>query len=282
MRRPRAFSLVELLTVILIIGVLMGLLIPALAGARRAAQRIQCASNLRQLDAAMMNYAAEFKGYFPGNVGSLDLVWYNRYAIGRYVKAPYEMSNSEQCVGSVFVCPSDLPGAQRCYSMNIYASSMVSPFVQQALDRDPPMGRLWKSSVGNSSSMILLIESFSQEDWPAEHMANNIGVGRTGEWASPAVVGFVGASPGGRFIGGGPEVPARFGFCESQICYFRHRLPRQPGTLGNATGQLHIAFADGHVSLHTEKDLVDSNGRSKFVAMWSPNDREIEDAVGTP
>jgi prepilin-type N-terminal cleavage/methylation domain-containing protein/prepilin-type processing-associated H-X9-DG protein len=280
-RGLRGFTLIELLTVVMIIGVLIALLIPALAGARRAAQRTQCASNLRQLCAAMMNYTVEFKGAFPGNVGALNVYWYNRDAIGRYIKAPYEMSNSEQCVGSVFVCPSDLPGAQRSYSMNVYASSIVSPFVQQALDRDPPMGRLWKSNVSNSSNMILLIESFSQEDWPAENMANNIGVGRTGEWASPAVVGFVGQSPGDRFVSGGPSVPARFGDCASQVCYFRHRLPRQPGSLGDAMGQVHIGFADGHVSLHTQKDLVDqTTGRSTFNAMWSPNDREIEDALG--
>jgi prepilin-type N-terminal cleavage/methylation domain-containing protein/prepilin-type processing-associated H-X9-DG protein len=279
----RGFTLVELLTVIMIIGILMGLLIPALAGARRAAQRTQCASNLRQLAAAMMNYAVEFKGAFPGNVGAMNIYWYNRYAVGRYVKAPFEMSNSEQCVGSVFVCPSDLEGAQRSYSMNIYASSHVSPFVQQALEGPTARGRLWKSSVSESSNMILLIESFSYEDWPAADQAPAVGIGTTGQWSSPAVVGFVGDSPGQRFIAGGLSVPARFGDCDSQMCYFRHRLPKQPGGLGTASGQLHIAFADGHVNLFSDTDLVDrATGRSKFVAMWSPNDREVEDAFSQP
>ena len=264
---------------LLIISVLTALLIPALAGARRAAQRTQCASNLRQLGAAMMNYTVEFRGFYPGNVGAINMYWYNRYAIGRYVKAPYEMSNSEQCIGSVFVCPSDLDGAVRSYSMNVYASSVVSPYVQAALQRTPPMGKLWKSNVGDSSSMILLIESFSTEDWPAEDQASIIGVGRTGQWSSPALVGFVGPSPGGRFIGGGPEVPARFGACDSQICYFRHRLPKQPGALGTAIGQLNIAFADGHVSLHSRDDLVTQDGRSTLLAKWSPNDGDIEKAL---
>ena len=74
------------------------------------------------------------------------------------------------------------------------------------------------------------------------------------------------------------SVPARFGDCASQICYFRHRAPREPGSLGNASGQLNIAFADGHVKLMSTRDLVDANGRSTFEAMWSPIDREIEDA----
>src|SRR5439155_14911312 len=149
----RGFTLIELLTVVMIIGILMALLIPALAGARRAAQRTQCASNLRQLNAAMMNYAVEFKGAFPPNLGASNQYWYNRYAIGRYIQAPFEMSNSEQCIGSVFVCPSDLDGAVRCYSMNIYASSVVSPFVQARLEGGNAIGKLRKWDVSTSPSM---------------------------------------------------------------------------------------------------------------------------------
>ena len=274
-----AFSLVELLTVIGIIALLLGLMMPTLVTARRNAQAIVCGNNIRNLGQALANYAALNKGYYPGNMGAINAYWYNRYAIGSYIKAPYELSNSEQCIGSVFECPSDLEGAVRSYSMNIYASAFVSPYVQAALQSDPPMGQLWKQGVGDPTAMILLIETFSYEDWPAADQATGVGTGLTGSWSSPAVVGFVGATPAARFLGGGPDVPDRFGQCQSQMCYSRHRAPKQVGTLGEARGRLNIAFADGHVSLMSIDDLVDpKTGGSTFRAMWSPNDRQIEQA----
>jgi prepilin-type N-terminal cleavage/methylation domain-containing protein len=64
-KRKRAFTLVELLVVIGIIGILMGLLIPVTMRARRAARGTQCANNMRQLGAFMLIYANANNDYFP-------------------------------------------------------------------------------------------------------------------------------------------------------------------------------------------------------------------------
>ena len=63
--RSRGFTLVELLVVIGIIALLISVLLPSLAAARRSAKSVTSLSNLRQLGIGLVQYRIENKGYYP-------------------------------------------------------------------------------------------------------------------------------------------------------------------------------------------------------------------------
>ncbi len=66
-RKPKAFTLVELLVVIGIIALLISILLPSLNKARKAANTLACMASMRSVGQAMQMYASEQHGYIPGS-----------------------------------------------------------------------------------------------------------------------------------------------------------------------------------------------------------------------
>ncbi len=116
-RLRRAFTLVELLVVISIIGILAALIVSALASAKEEARATQCASNLRQWGLAYHMYAADNNDFLPRRgqgvqpLAQIDRPedWFNALPVYFSLPAFGQMAANNAAPApqsqSVFICP---------------------------------------------------------------------------------------------------------------------------------------------------------------------------------
>ncbi|MBS3072111.1 DUF1559 domain-containing protein [Candidatus Pacearchaeota archaeon] len=70
--RAKGFTLIELLVVVSIIGVLAGILLPALGAGKEAARKAVCGANLKSIGTASQTYSTDYKGLTPVGVRDTD------------------------------------------------------------------------------------------------------------------------------------------------------------------------------------------------------------------
>jgi prepilin-type N-terminal cleavage/methylation domain-containing protein len=125
------FTLIELLVVVAVIGILAGIILPALASARQKAIRTTCLSNLKQIGLAINLYADDNEQTLPGPCfsgarasydrnSSTELIWYIAEGLGAPAPSP------QTVVADIFVCPGyrrEAPNltslfGRKCYLLN--------------------------------------------------------------------------------------------------------------------------------------------------------------------
>jgi prepilin-type N-terminal cleavage/methylation domain-containing protein len=129
-RRSRAgFTLIELLVVIAVIGVVVGLLLPAVQKVREAAARTQCSNNLKQLGLAAQNYASTYDNALPALTSDLARPRYGAYNGGiLFTLLPYlEQQELFQAgvTANATSTPPQIPGVQATWAVPIPPSTIA-------------------------------------------------------------------------------------------------------------------------------------------------------------
>jgi prepilin-type N-terminal cleavage/methylation domain-containing protein/prepilin-type processing-associated H-X9-DG protein len=242
--RRRGFTLVELLVVIGVIAALIAMLLPVLNGARRHGERVQCASNLRQLAIAFISYCNDNHGWFPSSGASRDsampsdwLHWrpadnLDNSAVARYLGRPLNPA--------ILRCPADdwaahgkaLAAANIGYSMQSY----VYPFSYCSnwwLSCDQAVGQSRQQVLGrNSLPKISMVKAPSTASLLGEVDERVL---YASAWA--------------------PSAGTQTGIVWAQLLSIRHDAPKprevwrpyfMPAA-SNPDARGNLAFADGHV-----------------------------------
>lgn len=221
--RGNAFTLIELLIVIVIISILAAMLLPALKNARDMAKRSVCAGNMKQLGLTIGMYINDYSYYLPGqtNGGAYDSVkWSTSLFDGNYVPMNQEL----------FKCPDDQVkyySFDNSYFYN-YASNAGDYATQNAglHERYTPFRIRRDSEVTRPTTAVLLVEGDIDSGQAWEAVA-------TSKFATPGFIypGTVSPSP--------PKIRLRhnlggdFLFCDGHIDYLKPNFPLTLFTVKN-------------------------------------------------
>lgn len=212
--RASAFTLVELLVVVAIIGLLIAILIPALTSVRRQARLVNCQSNLGQIAFAWHAYLEEFRGEFlrgktantdyGGKQGSNQQTPTPR-PLNKYLHLPPVTTSG----ADVFACPGDRDlakfattrGSTASRYCDFYGTSyftnrfLIGPSALVVKPADPCYNlltdmtlrllTLTRSRIANESRLILVgdagwdaalnVTSSDRVEWHAKPYSHNIG-----------------------------------------------------------------------------------------------------------
>lgn len=260
-RNRRAFTLVELLTVVAVVALLVALSLASFFGAKQKAQKIHCANNVRQLGLVIQQFLGDYHayplvanpGFFSGQYQEHHSTWIS--AIERTGFS--ERKPTREYLGKgVWHCPSfrrpdDLPGNRRIleYGYNGFGVSPVTATNSLGIG-----GHFGAAPVNHGTNAPPVAEG--EVAVPADMIALGDGFGGSGVdlregslWRSPSL----------------PKEPDLYAGIYTRV-KSRHG------------GRANIAFCDGHVESMSLKTLFQDSD-SQSLSRWNRDHQAHSDLL---
>ncbi len=188
MRFNRAFTLIEMLVVITLIGLLVAMLLPAVQSARESARRIECSSHLKQIGLALENYAGSHQ-VLPGatngrNYSYISMILphmdeHNLFnSINFSFTAPSTSSRDQANVTalnttvSVLLCPSNQNGSLREGSLTNYVGNTGTNYPKDEFNGFFTKGGSRshrRAPIGHGSILDGLSQTIAVSEWIADN-----------------------------------------------------------------------------------------------------------------
>jgi len=181
-RAEVAFTLIELLTVVTIIGILAAILLPSMAAVTESARSTKCMTNLRALGAGCILYAGDNAGQLPNpNWGAGSYGWLYNGRANAHLGVPFTNAAEMQKAGksrypsgeiwpyvgdtTVYWCPDDKPTAAQWNAREDQVSSYVMNGVVGGFGLD--------GGYANNTSRLALYQGDDILLWEAYDGANS-------------------------------------------------------------------------------------------------------------
>ena len=251
------FTLVELLVVIGIIALLVGILMPALSAARRQANTVNCASNLRNIGHALVMYINE-NGYYPGRGSAMDSGGTNKFAIWPTRLRRYLDGNQ-----AVFRCP----------------TQEIEDFEWKTNNTTAPVAAAGQTGFGYNIGEHLLADGPASEKFSYGY----------NDWGTYNAIGSPTGNPPQHGLGGdigyginAKEVKASLVRKSSELIVIADGVPNgkwdfalDPTNPSEGPGRLHknganFLWADGHVTWNLVDDYVMYDSKNGNI-VYPPN-----------
>lgn len=156
----RAFTLLELLAAITILGIVAALLMPVIGAAQKTSSQAKCASNMRQILLALHQYAGDHDNLLPAAKSSQFVAWTRNTEFLQYLpkrSAVNEFGIEGFWENAVFVCPESLSNTgRRRLELRVTYAATAAIFGESGTDKTSERNLL---SINNPSRTPFLVET---------------------------------------------------------------------------------------------------------------------------